>query len=548
MPVLLLPGDTFASRDPAPVLQQLEQPWAGDVTVNDCLRPVSRYFDRIQRPEQLTSAMFEAMRVLTDPADTGAVTVCLPQDVQTEAYHYADELFAPRTWTISRRRADPRTITAAVELIQRAHRPLIVAGGGVIYSGASEALTHWSARTGIPVAETQAGKGAMPWGCAGAVGAVGVTGTLAANRLAANADLVIGIGTRWTDFTTGSKTSFANPEVRFVNVNVAAIDLVKHGALMIDADALATIESLDNATMSYSAGDTYRAEVASLIAEWEREVGRLYQGTDSTLPSQAQIIGAVEAATGIDDVLVAAAGSAPGDLHKLWRARRPGGYHVEYGYSTMGYEIAGALGVKLAAREREVFVIVGDGSWLMLSSEIVTAIQERLKLIVVLIDNRGFASIGALSRSVGGSGFGTRYRYRVGDALSLDPDGEDAEHYLPLDLAANAASLGATVFRADSASGFLDALQRAKEATGIVVIVVCADRMIGVPSYEAWWEVPVPAVSAHAEVREARARYVEGKRRQRHYLGGPTPSARQRIGALDRTEALDGQSHTTERR
>jgi len=518
LPVLLLPGDVFATRGPHPVLQQLEQSWAGDVTVNDCLRPVSRYFDRIQRPEQLASAALEAMRVLSDPAETGAVTLCLPQDVQVEAHEFPEELFAPRTWVIRRRPPEAGALAEAVSLIRVARRPLIVAGGGVIYSEASEALARLSAQTGIPVAETQAGKGSLPWQEPGALGGIGATGTLAANRLAATADLVIGVGTRWSDFTTASKTAFASPDVRFVNVNVASIDLAKHSGLQLDADARAAIEALTVALEGHAVESAYAAEVAVLRAAWDEEVLRLYGQRHTPLPAQAEVIGAVEAAAEAQDVVVAAAGSAPGDLHKLWRARRPGSYHVEYGYSTMGYEIAGALGVKLAAPQREVFAIVGDGSYLMLSSEIATAVQEGVKLIVVLIDNRGFASIGALSRSLGTDGFGTRYRRSAADGVSLDSDLEDERLDLPIDLAANAQSLGAEVIRAEGIDDLPGALSRAREAGGVVVVHVTADRRVETPSYESWWEVPVAEVSDRPEVREARALYLEERERQRTHL------------------------------
>ena len=520
LPVLLLPGDTFATRRPHPVLQQLEQPWAGDVSVNDCLRPVSRYFDRLQRPEQLACAALEAMRVLTDPADTGAVTLCLPQDVQAEACDFPDELFAPRVWVVRRPLPDRDALAEAVDLIRSARRPLIVAGGGVIYAGASEALQRFSEHTGIPVAETQAGKGSVRFDAPGALGGIGATGTSAANRIAARADLVIGIGTRWSDFTTASWTAFAAPDVRFVNVNIAAMDAAKMAGLALQGDARATLEALDAALAGHRVSDAYGQEVAGLVAEWAREVARLTAGgpDDGSVVTQAAIIGAVEAAAEPQDVVVAAAGSVPGDLHKLWRTRRPGSYHVEYGYSTMGYEIAGGLGVKLAAPHREVFVLVGDGSFLMLSSEIATAVQERLALTIVLIENRGFASIGALSRSVGTDGFGTRYRLRGADGLSLDAAGEAADRRLPIDLGATAASLGATVLRARSVGELREMLQQARELEGVVVVTIETDRYSSVPSYEAWWDVPVAEVSERDAVVRARRQYVAARKRQRDHL------------------------------
>lgn len=523
LPVLLLPGEVFATRGPHPVLQQLEQPWAGDVTVNDCLRPVSRYFDRIQRPEQLASAALEAMRVLTDPAETGAVTLCLPQDVQAEAHDFPEELFAPRTWTIRRRPPEPGALADAVAAIRSARRQLIVAGGGVIYSDATAALAKLSAATGIPVAETQAGKGSLPWAQPGSLGGVGATGTLAANRIAAQADLVIGLGTRWSDFTTASKTAFANPDVRFLNVNVVSLDLAKHSALALEADARAALEALTGALAGFRVNDAYATEIAELRERWEAEVTRLYDQGHSPLPAQAEIVGAIEAATTAEDVIVAAAGSLPGDLHKLWRAARPGSYHVEYGYSTMGYEIAGALGVKMASPQREVFALLGDGSYLMLSSELVTAVQEGLKLIVVLVDNGGFASIGALSRSVGTDGFGTRYRARREGGPSLDSDGADEQALLPVDLAANAQSLGARVIRAGDVEELREALREAREADGLVLVSVAADRHAETPSYESWWDVPVAEVSERPEVRGARETYDSERARRRSHLRPSEP-------------------------
>jgi 3D-(3,5/4)-trihydroxycyclohexane-1,2-dione acylhydrolase (decyclizing) len=508
LPVLLLPGDVFASRRPHPVLQQLEHPWAGDVSVNDCLRPVSRYFDRIARPEQLEVAAVEALRVLTDPAETGAVTLALPQDVQAEAHDFPDDLLQPRVWRIRRPAGDPAALREAAALIRAARRPLIVAGGGVIYSEASEALATLAAATGIPVAETQAGKGSLPEDAPQSLGAIGATGTLAANRIARDADLVIGVGTRWSDFTTASHTAFANPDVRFVNVNIASFDAAKHAGLALVADARAALEQLATALEGHTVSDAYRAEIAAARDAWERErTALLSQPTPpSGLPAQANVIAAVNDAAKPEDVMVCAAGSMPGDLHKLWRTARPGAYHVEYGYSTMGYEIAGGLGVKLAAPEREVFVMVGDGSYLMLSSELATAVQERVKLTIVLVDNRGFASIGALSRSVGGEGFGTRYRYRPdGGALDLDPG--DVDRTLPIDLAANAESLGALVLRADTIDELRAALQQAREADRTTVIAVRTDRYAGVPSYESWWDVPVAEVSDESAVQAARKDY-----------------------------------------
>ncbi len=438
LPVLLLPGDVFASRKPDPVLQQLEVPWAGDVSVNDCFRPVSRYFDRIWRPEQVIPAALQAMRVLVNQAETGAVTLASPQDVQAEAYDFPEEFLRRRTWRVPRPLPDEAALAEAAARIRAARRPLIVAGGGVIYSEATDALSALCESTGIPVGETQAGKGSLPHDHPSALGGIGATGTLAANRLAAGADLVIGIGTRWSDFTTASKTAFQNPEVRFVNVNAADFDAAKHAGLALVGDARATIERLAALLAGWSVDHDYREEAARLNAEWDAEVERLYTLGHGPLPAQSEVLGAVNSAAEPSDVVVCAAGSMPGDLHKLWRTRDPKGYHVEYGYSCMGYEIAGGLGVKMAAPEREVYVLVGDGSYLMLPGEIVTSLQEGLKLTIVLVDNHGFNSIGSLSRSLGLDGFGTLYRFRRDGSLGLDSDPSPAP-VLPLDLAANAA-------------------------------------------------------------------------------------------------------------
>jgi 3D-(3,5/4)-trihydroxycyclohexane-1,2-dione acylhydrolase (decyclizing) len=516
VPVLLLPGDVFASRAPDPVLQQLESPAAGDVSVNDVFRPVSRYFDRIWRPEQVLPAALQAMRVLVNQAETGAVTLAFPQDVQTEALAVPDEFLAKRVWHVPRPLPDESSLARAAELVRASERPLIVAGGGVVYSEATEALRQLCEATGIPAGETQAGKGSLPYDHPSALGAIGVTGTFAANRLAAQADLVIGIGTRWSDFTTASKTAFRRDGVRFVNVNVADFDAQKHAGLALVGDARATLERLRATLAGWSVADGYRDEAARLNREWDDEVTRLYSLGFGPPPAQSEVIGAVNDASAPTDVVVCAAGAMPGDLHKLWRTRDPKGYHVEYGYSCMGYEIAGGLGVKLAAPEREVYVLVGDGSYLMLSSELVTAVQEGLKLTVVLVDNRGYNSIGSLSRSLGLDGFGTLFRYRRNGALPLDSD--DSGDDLPVDLAANAQSLGARVIRAESIAELRAALEQAKGEQGVTVIAIEVDRYEGVPSYESWWDVAVPEVSDVESVREARGRYEEARRDERSHV------------------------------
>ena len=513
LPVLLLPGDVFASRRPDPVLQQLEVPTAGDVSVNDSFRPVSRYFDRIWRPEQIVPAAMQAMRVLVNQAETGAVTLALPQDVQAEALDVPDGFLEKRVWPVPRQLPDEAALGRAAELIRSAKRPLIVAGGGVIYAEAADALRGLCEQTGIPVGETQAGKGSLPYDHPSSLGAIGVTGTFAANRIAADADLVIGVGTRWTDFTTASKTAFRNPEVRFVNVNVADFDAAKHAGLALVGDAHVTLERLAELLEGWSVDDGYRGDAARLNAEWNGEVERLYTLAHAPLPAQSEVIGAVNSLSESQDVVVCAAGSMPGDLHKLWRTRDPKGYHVEYGYSCMGYEIAGGLGVKMAAPEREVYVLVGDGSYLMLSSEIVTSVQEGLKLTIVLVDNHGFNSIGSLSRSLGTDGFGTLYRYRRNGSIGVDS--EDRSDLLPVDLAANAESLGARVFRAGTVDELRAGLAAAKEETRTVVIAVEVDRYEGVPSYESWWDVPVAEVSEVASVRAARDQYEAAKRDER---------------------------------
>ena len=468
LPVLLLPGDVFASRRPDPVLQQLEVPSRGDVSVNDAFVPVSRYFDRITSPEQIVPAALAAMRVLTSPAETGAVTLALPQDVQVEEFDVPDEFLTKRVWHIARALPDPAALARLVDAIGASRRPLIVAGGGVTYSGANEALRRFADHSGIPVAETQAGRGAIPHDHRCAVGAIGVTGTSAANALAAEADLVIGVGTRWSDFTTGSHALFGRPGVRFANVNVSEADAAKLGALTVVGDARVVLETL--ARVDHRVDDAYAREVAKHKAEWDRAVRDLLATPHGPLPAQREVIAALNDTIGERDVMVCAAGSAPGELHKLWRARDPKQYHVEYGYSCMGYEIAGGLGVKLAAREREVFVLVGDGSYLMMPSEIVTARELGAKLTIVLVDNKGYGSIGALSRSLDLDEFGTK-------------------RDVPVDLATNAESLGATVLRASTIAEFREALARAKAATDVTVISIAVDRYAGVDIGGAWWDV-----------------------------------------------------------
>jgi 3D-(3,5/4)-trihydroxycyclohexane-1,2-dione acylhydrolase (decyclizing) len=512
LPVLLLPGDIFARRNVAPVLQQLELPYSQDLSVNDCFKPVSRYWDRINRPEQIITALPEAMRVLTSPSETGAVTLSLPQDVQAEACEYPQALFAERTWPIARPQPDPAFLERAVEWILASQQPLIIAGGGVIYSEATEALRQLAEAAGIPVAETQAGKGAMRYDHPLALGAMGVTGTPGANILAREADLVIGVGTRYSDFTTASKTAFQHPEVRFINLNIAGFDAAKHAGLPLAADARAGLQALARVLKGYRTPDHYQARAHKFNREWEAEVARLYNLEHGPPISQGEVIGAVNQAARERDVVVCAAGSLPGDLHKLWRTRDPKGYHLEYGYSCMGYEIAGGLGVKMAAPDREVYVMVGDGSYLMMNAEIVTSIQEGFKLTIILIDNHGFASIGGLSQSVGSGGFGTRYRYRNPQTGQLDGAP------LPVDLAANARSLGAAAYSPANLPELVQALEQAKAETRTTVIVVETDPEQRVAGYESWWDVPVAEVSEMSSVKAARREYQSTRARERDHL------------------------------
>ncbi|MBZ0309606.1 MAG: 3D-(3,5/4)-trihydroxycyclohexane-1,2-dione acylhydrolase (decyclizing), partial [Anaerolineae bacterium] len=478
LPVLLLPGDIFAERTQAPVLQQLESEHSQDISVNDCFKPVSRYWDRINRPEQIISALPEAMRVLTSPAETGAVTLALPQDVQATAYEYPVGLFEKRLWTIPRNRPDATMLKKAAEKIRASRQPLIIAGGGVLYSEAADTLAEFVEKTGIPVGETQAGKSSLPYNNPLNLGAIGVTGTSGANILAREADVIIGIGTRYSDFTTASKTAFQNPDVFFININVAEFDAYKHNAMPLIGDAKVTLEELLALLEGYHVESGYRQRAVQYNKEWDAEVTRIYNLEHGPLISQGEVIGVVNMLSRPEDVVLCAAGSLPGDLHKLWRTRQPNGYHLEYGYSTMGYEIAGGLGVKLAALERDVYVMVGDGSYLMMNSEIVTAVQEGIKINIILVDNHGFASIGGLSKAVGSDGFGTKYRYRTG---SGDLDGDT----LPIDFAANAASLGAHVIKASSRDELADALLEAQKIEHRpVCIVVETDRRQRVPGYE----------------------------------------------------------------
>ncbi len=517
LPVLLLPADTFADRSASPLLQELELPDSGDVSVNDAFRPVSRYFDRIWRPEQLPAALMSAMRVLTDPAETGAVTLCFPQDVQAEAYDWPTTLFEKRVWHVARPLPEPSRLDAAAEIIRAAKQPIIVAGGGVTYSRAQDALATFCEATGIPVGQSQAGKGTLVYDHPQCLGAIGSTGTTAANAIARAADVVIGIGTRYSDFTTASRTAFQNPDVRFVNINVAGLDAIKNAGLAIQADARETLDALLPMLDGYRVDESYVRKYSELNATWEETVLNAYvpatpnAGADGLL-TQNEVIGMVNELSDPSDVVVCAAGSMPGDLHKLWRTRDAKGYHVEYGYSCMGYEVAGGLGVRLACPDRDVFVMVGDGSYLMMATELVTAVQEGIKIITVLVQNHGYASIGSLSESLGSQRFGTRYRYRNSETGRLDGD------KLPVDLAANAASLGVEVIKTATAGEFAEAIKAAKAADHSIVIYVETDPLIGAPDSESWWDVPVSATSTLDSTQQARKTYDEHKATQKLFL------------------------------
>ena len=512
IPVLLLPSDFFATRAASPLLQELEDPRSYDVSVNDAFKPVSRFWDRISRPEQLPSALLAAMRVLTDPAETGAVTLALPQDVQAEAHDWPDHLFTERTWFVPRPLPEPAALGRAVEVLRNARRPLVIAGGGVIYSEASAALRQFAEATGIGVSDTQAGKGALAWDHPCAVGGVGATGSPVANALAREADVILGIGTRYSDFTTASRTAFQHPDVKFVNLNVAAFDAGKHAGASLVADARAGLEALTTALTGYHVDPGYTARIDSSNADWRQAVEHAYHLGHQPLPAQTEILGALNESMDERDVVVQAAGSMPGDLQMLWRARDPKQYHVEYGYSCMGYEIAGGLGAKMAAPDREVFVLVGDGSYLMMAQEIVTAVSEGIKLNIVLVQNQGFGSIGSLSESLGSQRFGTRYRYRDPSSGRLDGD------VLPVDLAANAASLGADVIRARTVSELQAALAQSRASDRTTVTYIEADPLAPVPSSESWWDVPVSQTSALDSTQQARKAYETAKRDQKLYL------------------------------
>ncbi len=508
LPVLLLPGDIFANRKPGPVLQQLEFPASQDVSVNDCFRPVSKYWDRINRPEQILTALPEAMRILADPAETGAVTIAMPEDVQAESYDYPLHFFEKRVYTVERPGCSPENLRAAVAAIRAAKRPFIVAGGGVHYSDATDALDKFCAATGIPVGVTQAGKGSLLDSHRSCLGAVGVTGTAAANAIATEADLVINIGTRLSDFTTASKAQFQNPRARFIGINIVAADARKHGALPLVGDARAIVAQLTRALDGWRAPAAYRAKVARARAAWDTTRATLVAPKRGVPLTQAQVIDEVNRACGADGTAIHASGGIPGDIHKLWRSHAANDYHSEYGYSCMGYEIAGALGIKLAEPKREVYAFLGDGSYLMLHTEIVTAVQEGLKLIVVICDNHGFGCIHGLQRGSGGNSFGNEFRHRTRAQARLE--GKPVE----VDFAKNAASLGAIGLRAETLGELRSALATAKKTEGVTVIHVPVPADVRLPGYS-WWDVPVSATSKLPGVRAARAAYERAIKKQR---------------------------------
>ncbi len=517
LPVLLLPGDIFATRPADPVLQQLEVPYAGDVSVNDCLRPVSRYFDRITRPESLIPSALQAMRVLTDPVETGAVTLALPQDVQAEAYDWPDDLFAERTWVVRRPGADPTELAEAVRAIRSAGRPLVIAGGGVHHSRAEEALAEFAEATRIPVAATQAGKGSLRFDHPQDVGGVGHTGTATADELARTADLVIGVGTRYTDFTTASGTLFAGDGVRFLNLNIASYDGHKLAGMPLIADARSGLMELTAALdmHAYRVPASYVTEYTEDKERWEQRVDACYEADEPDVrPTQQQVLGVLDALVDESDVIINAAGSLPGDLHKLWRARSRDQYHLEYGYSCMGYEIPAAIGVRLAAPDRPVWALVGDGTYLMMPTEIVTAVQEGIAIKVLLVQNHGYASIGGLSEETGAERFGTAYRHRA-------EDGTFTGAPLPVDLAANAASLGMRVLRAKTVSDLREVLAEARTAdtpTCVYVETQTADTVSGAPPAQAWWDVPVAETASRASAVKARELYERHVSTRRRHL------------------------------
>ena len=513
LPVLLLPGDIFSRRNVGPVLQQLEHTNSFDVSVNDCFKPVSVFWDRINRPEQIISSLQEAMRVLTNPEKTGAVTICLPQDVQAEAYNYPENFFQKKVWSIERNVPSENSLAKAASLIKKSSRPLIIAGGGIIYSDAENMLSAFCKNSGIPITETQAGKGSLPWNHKQNLGAIGVTGTNAANLMAQKADLVICIGSRLSDFTTASKTLFNNKDVKFISINVSSFDAYKHSSLSLVGDAKSCVEDLNNRLNSqgFTVSQKYEKEIINLKEAWDKEVDRIFDLNNKPKISQGEVIGIVSNFMEEEDTVVGAAGSLPGDMHKLWRTKNGSQYHMEYGYSCMGYEIAGGLGIRMAKKEGDVFVMVGDGSYLMMNSEIVTAVQEDQKLIIVLVNNHGFGSINNLSLSLGSKGFGNKYKKRE---INTNDYTGDRIH---VDYVAHAKSMGIDAVRVQEKNEFENALNKARKNTNSILIEVLVDKNIRVPGYGAWWDVPVAEVSASEKVKEVRAQYDQQIKKERDF-------------------------------
>lgn len=511
VPVLLLPSDQFATRYPDPVLQQLEDPRSLDVTVNDAFRCVSRFFDRINRPEQLMPSLMNAMRVLTDPAETGAVVLAMPQDVQAEAFDWPVEMFEKRVWHVRRPAVSETEMARAAAIIKSAKRPLIVSGGGTIYAEASQELRDLASATGIPVSDTQAGKGAINYDHECAVGGVGSTGANSANHLADKADVVIGVGTRYSDFTTASHTQFKNPDVRFVNINVKAFDAAKHAGEMVVADAKLALAALKEALGGYRVSEDYSREIADEREDWFEKTAECYGAHDQELPAQTEVFGALNDMMGDNDVVINAAGSMPGDLQCLWQAKTPVQYHVEYAFSCMGYEIPAAMGVKMALPDSEVVAIVGDGTYQMLPMELATVVQENIKVIYVLLQNYGFSSIGSLSESHGSQRFGTRYRMGAGN-----PHNEDGE-LLPVDIAKNAESWGIKVLKVHTIEEFRDAYRQAEKSEQAVMIHIETNLFGPNPPNCSYWDVVVPEVSRIESTQQARKEYEEALVDQRHY-------------------------------
>ena len=503
LPVLLLPGDVFANRIPDPVLQQVESFGDGTVSANDCFRPVSRYFDRITRPEQIIPALSRAMQVLTDPAECGPVTLALCQDVQAEAYDYPESFFEPRVWTQRRPRPDLAELKRAADALKKAKKPLIIAGGGVIYSCASDQLAKFVEATGIPVCETQGGKSSLPDANALNMAAVGVTGTSASNRLAEEADVVLAVGTRLQDFTTGSWALFKNGAKTVIGLNVQPFDAGKHRALPLVGDARESLKELEKAIAGWKAPAAWTSNAKKGKAEWQKAAAKVTAATNAALPSDAQVVGAVQRALGSGVTLINASGGLPGELHKLWQAGAPGSYHGEYGFSTMGYEIAGGLGIKMARPDQEVVVMLGDGSYLMLNSEIATSVMLGLRLTIVLLDNRGFGCINRLQMGTGGANFNNLLR--------------DARHeILPdIDFTAHAASLGAISEKVASIADLESALAKAKKNSRTTVIVIDTDPLVTTEAGGAWWDVAVPEVSSRKQVKSARKAYEQAVKLQR---------------------------------